>query len=199
MSRLQTLIGAFVCVLLFTGCQQYVTRSEFDQTVGELRATDDSLGGQIREMNDLFGELSGDFHSQMSGQDARISQIEGTLRVDTTVHFKFSDATLQPEDRPVLDHFINVVRDRQTNIIITVEGFTDPAGDPEYNKWLGLQRAKAVADYLVNVGGLDQERVRAVSYGEDSERLIKPGVWGKQGAANRRVALVIDYVGGTQG
>lgn len=199
MFRYQALIPVTLCALLLSACQQYVTRTEFDQTVGELRASDSDLGNQIREMNDLFGELSGDFHSQMSGQDARISQIEGTLRVDTTVHFKFADATLQPQDRPVLDHFINVVRDRQNNIIITVEGFTDPAGDPEYNKWLGLQRAKAVADYLVNVGGLDTERVRAVSYGEDSERLIKPGEWGTQGAANRRVALVIDYVGGSAG
>ena len=49
--------------------------------------------------------------------------------------------------------------------------------------------------YLISSGGLSPDRVRAVSYGEASERLLQPGAWGAEGAANRRVSLVVDYVG----
>lgn len=44
------------------------------------------------------------------------------------------------------------------------------------------------------IQGLSADQVRAVSYGEDRNRLIRPGAWGDDGLANRRVALVIDFV-----
>ncbi|MEM9624137.1 MAG: OmpA family protein, partial [Pseudomonadota bacterium] len=59
----------------------------------------------------------------------------------------------------------------------------------------GLRRANAVRSFLVETGGLHPERVRAVSYGEDSSRMLEPGAWGDAGAANRRVSLVVDYLG----
>ena len=42
-------------------------------------------------------------------------------------------------------------------------------------------------------------QVRAVSYGEDSRRQLVPGEWGEDGAANRRVSLVVDYLGPVPG
>lgn len=98
-----------------------------------------------------------------------------------------------------MDEFSEVVRQYDPNVVVTVEGFTDPAGDPEYNRQLGQRRANAVRDYLVAEGGLHPERVRAVSYGEDRRRMLEPGAWGDDGAANRRVSLVVDYLGPVPG
>jgi hypothetical protein len=80
---------------------------------------------------------------------------------------------------------------------VTVEGFTDPSGSAAYNKELGQARADAVKEYLgSSLGGTT---VRAVSYGEASNRQITPGAQGpgEEGLENRRVALVIDYTGAT--
>jgi len=140
--------------------------------------------------------MTDQLHSKFQGYDATISQFQGRLRVDMTAHFSFGEALLRDQDKPALDEFTQVVREHQNNIVVTVEGFTDPAGNPKYNEWLGMERAKAVREYLIAAGGLHPDQVRAVSYGEDSDRLITKNAWGVDGAANRRVALVIDYVAG---
>lgn len=187
---------ALLVAVLLAACSQYVKRDEFDSTVSDLRSTDEKLQGQLDDMSELFSELTGQLNRKFEGYDAEIAAVQGRLRVEMTAHFGYDKADLREEDKPALDQFTEVIREHHSNVVVTVEGFTDPAGDATYNKWLGLERAKAVRDYLVNVGGLNADKVRAVSYGEDAERLIKPGAWGAEGEANRRVALVIDYVAG---
>jgi peptidoglycan-associated lipoprotein len=188
--------SGLVVAIVLAGCSDYIKRDEFDSTVSGLRSGDEDLQGQLNDMSELFSELTGQLNRKFEGYDAEISAVQGRLRVEMTAHFGYDQAELRAEDKPALDQFTEVIREHHSNVIITVEGFTDPAGDAKYNKWLGLERAKAVREYLVNVGGLNGDKVRAVSYGEDSERLIRPGAWGADGAANRRVALVIDYVAG---
>ena len=130
--------------------------------------------------------------------DAKLAQLEARLTVNVPVHFAFDDATVSEQDKDALARFSQVVRDHSDNLVITVEGFTDPAGSEEYNLQLGKRRAEAVKQYLIE-NGLQADRVKAVSYGESKDRLIAPGSWGKGGSANRRVALVIDYVGPAAG
>ncbi len=187
-------LGIVLILALGAGCTQYVKRDEFDSTVQGLRATDADLQGQVSDMRELFSELTGQLNRKFDDYDAQIASVQGRLRIEMTAHFAYADASLRDEDKPALDEFTKVIREHHQNVIVTVEGFTDPAGSAEYNKRLGLARAQAVRDYLINVGGLSAERVRAVSYGEDPNRLVKANAWGDQGAANRRVALVIDYV-----
>ena len=116
-----------------------------------------------------------------------------------TAHFAYDDATLREQDKPALVEFGDVVRQYDPNVVVTIEGFTDPAGNAEYNQQLGLRRANAVRTFLVDEVGLNKERVRAVSYGEDDRRMLAPGAWGDDGAANRRVSLVVDYLGPVAG
>ena len=54
----------------------------------------------------------------------------------------------------------------------------------------------AVRDYLVNTGGLSADKVRAVSYGEATNRQVEKGQIRDAGASNRRVTLVVDFAGG---
>lgn len=187
-------VGLLLLAAFTAGCSEYVKRDEFDSTVAGLRATDSELQGQVSDMRELFSELTGQLNRKFDDYDAQIASVQGRLRIEMTAHFAYDDASLREEDKPALDEFTEVIREHHSNVIVTVEGFTDPAGDPEYNKRLGLARAQAVRDYLINVGGLNGDKVRAVSYGEDPDRLVKANAWGADGAANRRVALVIDYV-----
>ena len=188
--------GSLVLVALLLGActAQFAKREEFDSTISGLRSADADLQEQMNGMRTLFTELTGQLNRRFEDYDTKLTSLQGRLRVEMTAHFGYDDASLRDQDKPVLDEFSDVIRKHHANVIVTVEGFTDPAGDPEYNQWLGMERAKAVREYLVDVGGLDADRVRAVSYGEATERLIKANAWGVDGAANRRVALVVDYV-----
>jgi peptidoglycan-associated lipoprotein len=187
-------VAVSLLIGLVAGCSDYVKRDEFDSTVSGLRATDSELQGQVGDMRELFSELTGQLNRKFDNYDGQIASVQGRLRIEMTAHFGYGDAALRDEDKPALDEFTEVIREHHSNVIVTVEGFTDPAGNPEYNKRLGLARAQAVREYLIDVGGLNANKVRAVSYGEDPNRQIKANAWGVDGAANRRVALVIDYV-----
>ncbi|MEM9530863.1 MAG: OmpA family protein [Pseudomonadota bacterium] len=181
--------------LCLSACANYVKRDEFDAAMSELRGADSAQREEMAQLRTRFGELTDDLAEKFEDYNARITELSGRLRVDMTAHFAYDDATLREQDKEALGAFAEVIRDHHPNVLVTVEGFTDSAGDADYNEWLGMERAKAARAYLVSQG-LAADRVRAVSYGEDSNRQVSPGEWGDAGAANRRVALVVDHVPG---
>lgn len=169
------------------GCTNYVKRADFDAAIQELRNKDQDLQQQITS-------LSQDMQQRFSQYDAKITQLEGRVRVDTVAHFDFNKSDLHDQDKAMLDDFAKVMRDHHTDALVTVEGFADPAGSASYNRRLGKKRAEAVRDYLVGQG-MSADRVRAVSYGEDKNRQVDPGAYGDNGGSNRRVSLVVDFAG----
>jgi peptidoglycan-associated lipoprotein len=88
-----------------------------------------------------------------------------------------------------------VIKEYYPGALITVEGFTDPAGSARYNLRLGQRRADAVKEYLATAGGFASDSVKAVSYGEVRNRQVVPGAKGpgEEGIENRRVSLVVDH------
>lgn len=176
--------NALLAVSLLTvalgGCSNYIKRDEFDSTIADLRATDQRLQSQLDTLSQKH--------------DALVTQLAGRTRVETGAHFATGDATLSEQDKPLLDDFARVIRESHSDAVITVEGFADPAGSTAFNRRLGQRRAEAIRDHLVSAG-LSAEQVRAVSYGEDKNRLVRPGATGEAGRDNRRVSLVVDYAG----
>jgi outer membrane protein OmpA-like peptidoglycan-associated protein len=170
------------------GCTHYVKQTDFDSAISELRANDQK---QQQQLDSLTQEMQ----QRFAKYDAQIAEMGGRVRLDTAAHFAFDDATLRDEDKPLLDDFAKVVGSHYPNALITVEGFADPAGSRGYNRHLGTKRAEAVRDYLVSTGGLSADRLRTVSYGEDSNRQVEPGQTREQGESNRRVTLVVDFSG----
>lgn len=180
--RVSALAGVLATIVL-SGCTSYIKREEFDSAIADLRAADERLQSQIDELS--------------KKHDALVTEMAGRVRVETGAHFAFNEATLEEQDKPLLDDFARVIRGSHGNALITVEGFADPAGSAAYNRRLGLRRAEAVRDYLVGSGGLAEAQVRAVSYGEDTNRQVVPGATHDAGRDNRRVSLVVDLVAGT--
>lgn len=161
---------------------------EGDERVArQANARIDSLGREVNAFTNDLRQLERDF-------DAKISHLEARVALDVPVHFEFDKAEIRPVDRPALDRFAQVVKENGADVLVTIEGFADPSGPEAYNLWLGEQRAKAVKDYLVQ-NGLDAERLRVVSYGEDARRQIKPGKAGPgmDAMPNRRVSFVIEF------
>ena len=166
----------------------------------EMQAGDDAvsqrLGGRIMTVEQRQAALETDLNRLEQDFEVAITRLEDQLRFDVPVYFAFNDAAVEQDDQAVLDRFHAVARTYYPNAMITVEGFTDPAGSAEYNTALGLRRASAVREYLVGAG-VAQTQIRAVSYGEDTSRLVVPADHGPgmAGWQNRRVVLVIDHNG----
>jgi peptidoglycan-associated lipoprotein len=122
-----------------------------------------------------------------------IERLEGAIAFSVPLYFEFDSSTIEDSQTGALDRFAGVYDEFYDGKLLTVEGFTDEAGSEAYNQRLGMRRAEEVKSYLTEVAGLDVEQVRAVSYGESSERLVAPGEYGpSRGRENRRVVLVID-------
>jgi len=192
-------------MFLVSACA-HVKQDDFDRELNrvqtELReeiregdqAVERRLGGQISDLETRLAGLEGDLDALRQDFNVTVERLEAALRFNAPVHFAFDDATVRAQDRAVLDRFAQVVRRHYSGATITVEGFTDPAGSPEYNRRLGERRAQAVKEHLVSQG-LASEQLRAVSYGEARDRQVVPGAQGpgEEGWQNRRVAMVIDF------
>lgn len=104
-----------------------------------------------------------------------------------TVYFEYDRATLDDAARAELKkHYQYLNKNGKTNII--VEGHCDNRGTDEYNLALGERRAKAIKDYLVNLG-IAANRLSTISYGEE-----RPAIQGDSESAwskNRRGEFVI--------
>jgi peptidoglycan-associated lipoprotein len=200
-----TIIGCLALAAITSACG--VSRSDHDADIAALRssfAADSArrdtmvvraLSAAIllnAEQEDRLANLE----SGMAAMGARMDEIEelaaSAIRFNAPVHFAFDSYEITDGAMPVLDRFAAVVQRFYGDALITVEGFADPAGDVEYNTWLGQQRADAVMQYLVEAG-VDAGQLRAVSYGDARNRQVEPGAYGDNGIANRRVAFVVDY------
>ncbi len=103
------------------------------------------------------------------------------------VYFDFDASTIRAdqESRIVVNgDFLKENPDQ----LIRIEGNTDPRGTNEYNMALGERRAISAKKYLNNLG-IDNTRMRTVSYGE--ERLLLHGHDELSYAQNRRDDFVI--------
>lgn len=167
------------------------------EMMGEIQAGDERLGTRLNTVEQRVAALESDLQEMEREFEVTIQRLEEELRFDVPVYFGFDDATVGSEAQPILDRFASVVQRYYPQALVTVEGFTDPSGPADYNRRLGQRRADAVRDYLVQNGTVNGERLRSVSYGEDSSRLIQPDQSGpgQEGWQNRRVVLVIDHQG----
>lgn len=172
--------------------------TELDQIRQEIREGDRAVEGRldarINEVEVRLNSLEASLDQLQADFDVTVERMETALRFNTPVHFEFDDARVRAEDYPLLERFAAVVEEHYEGAVVTVEGFTDPSGPAEYNLRLGQRRAEAVLDVLAS-HGLSSSQLRAVSYGQASERQIVPGAAGPggQGWQNRRVAMVIDF------
>lgn len=199
---------AALAVASAAGACKTVSPDEMDASLAQLRSEmqeemrsgdqqiTSNVNGRFADLEQRMAALESDLQQMERDFEVQIARLEEELRFNVPVYFAFNDATVQSEGEAVLNRFGAVAQKYYPDAQITVEGFTDPAGDEQYNLWLGEQRAKAVAEFLVANTAVVEDRVRTVSYGEDTRRLLSNG-WGPgtAGWENRRVVLVIDHDG----
>jgi peptidoglycan-associated lipoprotein len=206
-SLMLALVGALGTGAVLSGCAAKVTREDFTAEMAQLREEiqtgDARLGERIDSTNLLVADhtrrldaLDQELQAFRSEYNVSIERTKDMMKFNVPVHFEFAQSELREVDRPVLDRFATVVKEHYPGALVTVEGFTDPAGSVAYNRRLGQHRADAVKEYLASAGGFEATALKSVSYGESRNRQVVPGAKGPgdAGVENRRVALVIDHV-----
>jgi peptidoglycan-associated lipoprotein len=204
--QVTTALASVGLLFSLSGCAAKVRRDEYTADVAKLReemqAGDRQVAGRVDSTNQAVAEhtrrlaaLDQELQAFRSEFNVSMEKVKGMLTFDVPVHFEFASSELRESDRPVLDRFASVVREYYPGALVTVEGFTDPAGGAAYNRRLGQRRAEAVKEYLATAGGFTSETLKAVSYGEVRNRQVVPGAKGPGdvGVENRRVVLVIDH------
>jgi OOP family OmpA-OmpF porin len=110
----------------------------------------------------------------------RIIVLQGT-------HFAFDSAELTPEARGTLNESAAVL-EREPNVKVMIEGYTDSIGPEGYNQGLSERRAKAVEEYLISKG-ISADRLEVMGYGQSKP--IAPNDTKEGRAMNRRVELKV--------
>jgi len=109
---------------------------------------------------------------------------EGLIR---DAFFGFDEATLDAEAQANLQQSATWLR-ANSQYSLLVQGHCDDRGTEQYNLALGDRRASTAAQFLETLG-VDRDRIRTVSYGE--ERPFQEGSSEEAWKENRRAHLVL--------
>ena len=194
---------ALVATVITAGACNKVGQDQFDESMAQMRAEmqgqlDEHEAGiaanadEIAKMQAELDALEAELDDLAEEYQAMVERHEDHIRFVTPINFDFDSSDIRESDLKFLDRFAMVIKHHYGSSKVTVQGFTDPAGPEDYNKWLSGQRAGKVAAYLVDNGGLDAGSVSSVGFGE--ERPVAPGAWGdtEGGQMNRRVTFVVE-------
>ena len=124
--------------------------------------TDSGMGsgqetGQTTESGSQSGVQVGAADRAKNPEEVREEQMEA-LRKEHIIYFAFDRSSVQSEYAELLAAHADYLV-KNPNVTIVIEGHADERGTPEYNIALGERRAKAVEDYLVNLGVQDSQIV----------------------------------------
>jgi len=100
------------------------------------------------------------------GAASLVAQLEEMKQ--KSVYFDFDKHSIKPEYREVIQQHGNFLK-ASPSVSLTLEGNADERGSNEYNLALGHKRAESVRKTL-ELMGIDANRVKAVSYGEEKPR-----------------------------
>jgi outer membrane protein OmpA-like peptidoglycan-associated protein len=102
------------------------------------------------------------------------------------ISFEFNSAVLTPDAKQQLESLAAALKsDALKDDRFRVEGHTDAVGSESYNLELSKRRARAVKQYLMQMGSLGAEKLRSVGKGE-SELFDNAN---PDAAVNRRVVI----------
>ena len=103
--------------------------------------------------------------------------------------FKFRSVTLSEEAKAKIDEMFTSEKVDLNSVRFEIEGYTDNLGSAELNHQVGLERAKAVKQYLGEQYEIPGKSISVVSYGMDKPVADNSTPEGR--ARNRRVVIKV--------
>jgi outer membrane protein OmpA-like peptidoglycan-associated protein len=115
-----------------------------------------------------------------------VSELNKPIRLEN-ISFEFAKSVLQDSSFVELDRLVSELK-KHKSYQITLSGYTDNIGKEEDNLKLSVERAKAVAEYLISQG-VEKKRVIYKGYGSLKPIADNESEEGKK--TNRRVEFII--------
>ncbi|HMN44365.1 MAG TPA: OmpA family protein [Povalibacter sp.] len=144
---------------------------------------EDRAAGLERELIDTRIALAK--ASERTGGDEMLDQLAQRLHAD--VMFRTASADLDVDVAMKLEELGKLVA-AHSQLVVHLNGFSDPRGTPEQNLELSLRRADAVREALIR-GGAAPEQIQLTAHGEDLTTAAQNDV--EAYAWERRVSLAI--------
>lgn len=139
-------------------------RDARDKALAARRLAEEEAARRRAEEEARLNETQGSSLFGATVQEGAVSDEELARQVIHDVHFDLDSSDLSDNAKGVLALNADWLK-QHPNVKIEIEGHTDEQGAEEYNLALGTRRAKAVFDYMVELG-IDPARMRTISYGE---------------------------------
>ena len=114
--------------------------------------------------------------------------VEEHIEISEKVQFAYNDSKILSASDDLLNDVATVMKQHPEVKKIRIEGHASSEGNDKYNKDLSDRRAKAVMDFLVNVG-VDEARMEAIGFGEERPIADNESEEGRE--KNRRVEFNI--------
>jgi len=105
------------------------------------------------------------------------------------VTFEFDKSELSGAAKQELTALVEFLKRETRNVVIAIEGHTDSTGPQVVNERIGLERARAVEQYLYEEHHIPLTKMDVISYGE--ERPVAPNTTTEGRAQNRRVVIKV--------
>ena len=107
-------------------------------------------------------------------------------KLDLQIQFELDSAALDDEARRNIDEFARALADpRMADMRFQVSGHTDDQGTESHNMELSRRRAENVREYLVEEGGIEEDRLMIEAYGESQPLMPDRSAFARR--MNRRV------------
>ena len=165
-----TLLG-MCAVGLLAGCASKDVEYD-DKSVTNVDSKMDRVS--VSDDNSMNSSVNGSVNSLQKITNSSVnsvrSDVGGNVVLLESVHFAFDKYNLNDEMREVTtSNYVKIDETTQSysDLKIKLEGNCDEWGSDEYNYALGLKRAKATKDALIE-DGVDAKRIVMVSFGESN-------------------------------
>ncbi|UNY98013.1 OmpA family protein [Zhouia spongiae] len=136
------------------------------------------------------GEYDNGFIFELESIPVKAEKVADDNTFNRVLFTKFASNTFNP-DEPFGAYVdsLKIFLDQNRQKTISVTGHTDATGEETDNEWIGLQRAKSVAGYLVSKG-ITEDRIRVGSAGETEPIGDNNTQEGRR--KNRRIVIIIN-------
>ncbi len=172
-----------------------IYRTQANSSNGEYSVTipvGKNYGMVINKNGYMFHSENFDLVSQTNYKEIKKDISISDIKINSTVtlhniFFEFASSTIQQYSYPELKRVLYFMKSNP-NIKVQISGHTDNIGSKEENQKLSLDRANAVANYLIEKG-IDKSRLITIGYGFSEPITSNDTPEGRQ--ENRRVEFKI--------
>jgi len=108
-------------------------------------------------------------------------------------HFDFDSAALTENGKTILNYNAKLLKEHP-KMKIRIAGYASASGTKEYNQKLSERRATSVKNYLVQEGGIAQDRLSIIGYGDTRPAEYEPvpsDIYSEAAKANMRVLFEV--------